>query len=90
MQTGSAQRSGVWLISSATVTSATVSSTAEIPVPAQPPQLMTLGWALRRAALGLVILLTVAGLSAWLLYASIEPDGTSGPGARSEYALPPG
>jgi hypothetical protein len=51
---------------------------------------MTLGWALRRAALGLVILLTVAGLSAWLLYASIEPDGTSGPGARSEYALPPG
>jgi hypothetical protein len=51
---------------------------------------MTLGWALRRAALGLTILLTVAGLSAWLLYASIEPDGTTGPGARSEYALPPG
>jgi hypothetical protein len=51
---------------------------------------MTLGWALRRAALGLLILLTVAGLSAWLLYASIEPDGASGPGARSEYALPSG
>lgn len=51
---------------------------------------MTLGWALRRAALGLVILLTVAVLSAWLLYASIEPDGTTGPGARSDYALPSG
>jgi hypothetical protein len=51
---------------------------------------MTLGWALRRAALGLLILLTAAGLSAWLLYASIEPDGAGGPGARSEYALPSG
>jgi hypothetical protein len=57
---------------------------------AHPPQLMTLGWALRRAALGLFILLTAAGLSALLLYASIEPDGTAGPGARSDYALPSG
>jgi len=54
------------------------------------PQLATLGWALRRAALGLLILLTVAALSAWLLYASIEPDGAStGPPSQSEYALPP-
>jgi len=63
------------------------------PVPVQlahPPQLMTLGWALRRAALGLAILLTVAVLSAWLLYASIEPDSSAGPGARSDYALPSG
>jgi hypothetical protein len=52
------------------------------------PQLATLGWALRRAALGLAILLTAAALAAWLLYASIEPDGTfAGPGANSEYAL---
>jgi hypothetical protein len=51
---------------------------------------MTLGWALRRAALGLLILLTMAGLSAWLLYASLEPDGTGGAGVRSEYALPSG
>jgi hypothetical protein len=76
------------------MSSATVSSVAEIPAPVQtsrpPPQLKTLGWALRRAAMGLAILLTLAGLSAWLLYASIEPDGTNGPGARSEYALPPG
>jgi hypothetical protein len=54
-------------------------------------QLATLGWALRRAALGLAILLIVAVLSAWLLYASIEPDGmSSGPGSHSEYALPQG
>jgi hypothetical protein len=53
------------------------------------PQLATLGWALRRAALGLAILLTAAVLTAWLLYASIEPDATfAGPGANSEYALP--
>jgi hypothetical protein len=51
---------------------------------------MTLGWALRRAALGLTILLTVAVLSAWLFYASLEPDGTTSPGTRSEYALPSG
>ena len=53
------------------------------------PQLATLRWALRRAALGLAILLTVAVLSAWLLYASIEPDATSlGPDSHSEYAVP--
>jgi hypothetical protein len=58
--------------------------------PRREPQLATVGWALRRAALGLVILLTAAALSAWLLYASIEPDGSfSGPDANSEYALPP-
>ena len=50
---------------------------------------MTLGWALRRAALGLLILLAAAWLGAWLLYASIEPDSATGPGALSEYALPP-
>jgi hypothetical protein len=50
---------------------------------------MTLGWALRRAALGLGILLAAAWLVAWLLYASIEPDGSAGPGVLSEYAVPP-
>lgn len=91
LQSSTAQRGRVWLTSWATVASPAVE---EAPVPAQlahPPQLMTLGWALRRAALGLAILLIVAVLSAWLLYASIEPDGTtSGPGARSDYALPSG
>jgi hypothetical protein len=72
-----------------------VTSSAEMTAPVQavhlqPVELKTLGWALRRAALGLTILLTAAVCGAWLLYASIEPDGTAGPGARSEYALPPG
>lgn len=57
-------------------------------VQVQPVELKTLGWALRRAALGLAILLVATGFAAWLLYASIEPDGVSGPGAQSEYALP--
>ena len=55
------------------------------------PQLATLGWALRRAALGMAILLIVTLASALLLYASLEPDGsTAGVGARSGYAIPPG
>ena len=38
----------------------------------------TLGWALRRALLALLILsVTIAG-SAWLLYASIDPDEEAG------------
>jgi hypothetical protein len=49
------------------------------------PQLATLGWALRRAALGLLILLVAVALGAWLFYASIEPEG---PPSQSEYALP--
>jgi hypothetical protein len=91
LQSGSAQRGRVWLTSWTTAGSTTVEEASAQPSQsAQPPQLMTLGWALRRAALGLVILLTVAVLSAWLLYASIEPDGTmTGPGARSDY-LPSG
>jgi hypothetical protein len=53
------------------------------------PQIATLGWTLRRAALGLGILLTVAVLGAWLMYASIEPDeATAGPASHSEYAIP--
>ncbi len=91
MQGSSAQRGRVWLTSWATVASPTAEEGPAQPSHlAHPPQLMTLGWALRRAALGLAILLTVAVLSAWLFYASIEPDGTAGPGARSEYALPSG
>lgn len=35
---------------------------------------VTLGWALRRAALGVVILAVAMGAVAWLTYASIDPD----------------
>jgi hypothetical protein len=49
-------------------------STTTSGVPQRQPQIATLGWALRRAALGLVILLTTVALGAWLLYASIDPD----------------
>jgi type II secretory pathway component PulL len=34
---------------------------------------LTLGWALRRALLGLVILFLAMGSLAWLTYASIDP-----------------
>jgi len=48
-----------------------------------------LGWALRRAALGVLILVVTVGAVAWLLNASIEPDGaTTTPASHSEYALP--
>jgi hypothetical protein len=90
LQSGSAQRGSVWLTSTATVISAAEVSPTAQPAQIQPVQLKTLGWALRRAVLGLAILLTAAGLSAWLLHASIEPDASTGAGARSEYALPPG
>jgi hypothetical protein len=57
--------------------------------PQEEPQLATLGWALRRAALGLFILLVTVSMVAWLFNASIEPDGaTAGPASHSEYALP--
>lgn len=49
------------------------------------PQLATVGWALRRAALGLLILLFAVALGAWLFNASIELEG---PPSQSEYAVP--
>lgn len=38
------------------------------------PRRSMLAWALRRAAIGLVILLTAIGAFAWLLHSSIEAD----------------
>jgi hypothetical protein len=91
LRSSSAQSGGVWLTSTATVMSAAESSLPSQPVQqVQPVELKTLGWALRRAAMGLAILLVATGFFAWLLYASIEPDGTRGPGAQSDYGLPPG
>jgi hypothetical protein len=57
--------------------------------PKSEPQLATLGWALRRAALGVLILAVTVGTVAWLFNAGIEPDGaTAGSDQHSEYALP--
>ncbi len=53
--------------------------------PQREPQLATLGWALRRTALGLLILIAAVALGAWLFTASIE---TEGPPSHSEYAVP--
>jgi hypothetical protein len=53
------------------------------------PQLATLGWALRRAALGLLILLVMVVLAAWLFYAGIEPDeAVAGAPQQAGYAAP--
>jgi hypothetical protein len=45
------------------------------------PQIATLGWALRRAAWGLLVLAVTVMLGAWLLYASIDPDEAAASGA---------
>lgn len=43
----------------------------------------TLGWALRRAALGMAILTVTVSALAWLMYATIEPDPASAHPAHS-------
>ena len=54
-------------------------------VEAERQPIATLGWALRRAALGVLILAAAVALGAWLFNASIEPEG---PPSHSEYAVP--
>lgn len=57
---------------------------------ARAPQVVSLGWALRRAALGLLILTAMVVLGAWLFYASIDVDeAVAGPSAPAESAAPP-
>jgi hypothetical protein len=48
-----------------------------------PPKAPTLGWALRRALLAIVILFFSISGVAWLLYASIDPEQTDAPAATS-------
>jgi len=47
------------------------------------PKIATLGWALRRAVWGLLLLAVAVMLGAWLLYASIDPDEAAA-GASTE------
>ena len=42
--------------------------------PHLPLRPVTLGWALKRALLGIAILVVAMGSVAWLTYASIDPD----------------
>ncbi len=51
------------------------------------PQRVTLGWTLRRAALGFGILLIAVALGTWLMHASIETDGKAP--VHGEYAVSP-
>ena len=54
---------------------------------AQPhaPQLVTLGWALRRTALWLAMMIAMVVVGAWLFYASIDPDeAAAGPAMWGE------
>ena len=50
-----------------------VSDTALPPGP-QAPQVMSVGWALRRTALWLVMMTVMVAVGVWLFNASIDPD----------------
>ena len=46
---------------------------------------VNLAWALKRALIGMLILVVAVGGAAWLLYATIEPESAdASEGARSE------
>ena len=49
------------------------------------PQLVSLGWALRRTALWLPMMFAMVVVGAWLFYASIDPDeAAAGPVTSGE------
>ena len=56
-----------------------VSETA-LPSAVPPPQIVSLGWALRRVGLWLLMMSVMVMVGMWLFYASIDPDeATAGP-----------
>jgi hypothetical protein len=60
-------------------------SEAALGAPVQTAQVLSLGWALRRAALWLLMMSAMVVVGAWLFYASIDPDeATAGPAASAE------
>ena len=54
---------------------------AALDPPRGQPQLASLRWALRRAALWLALVVVMAVLGAWLFYASVDTDEASAAGA---------
>ena len=53
----------------------------------QAVQALSLGWALRRTALWLLMRSAMVVVGAWLFYASIDPDeATAGPATSAEVA----
>ena len=62
-----------------------------LPNSQRPPPLPSLGWALRRAGLLLLMIFAMVFVLGWLFYAGIDPDeaSASGPSATAEQA-PPG
>ena len=60
-------------------------SDASLQAGPQAPQLVTLGWALRRTALWLAMMFAMVVVGMWLFYASIDPDeATAGPATSGE------
>ncbi len=48
-----------------------------------------LAWALKRALLGLAILVVMFGGGAWLLYATIDPDRADASETPAQFSAPP-
>lgn len=61
------------------------------PVQGVPVRPVTWRWVLRRALIGIAILLVAMGSLAWLTYASIDPelDGAPEPASANAISLPP-
>jgi type II secretory pathway component PulL len=56
----------------------------------QAPQPVSVGWALRRTALWLLMLFVMVAVGAWLFYASIDPDeAAAGPATAQEAVQTP-
>lgn len=57
--------------------------------PGAPASPISLGWALRRTALWLLMMTVMVGLGMWLFYASIDPDeAVAGSPTTAEAPLP--
>jgi len=68
-----------------TIATPSVDENAVVPLKAP-----TLGWALRRALLAIVILFFSISSVAWLLHASIDPEQTNAPATKSSGERAPG